>query len=464
MQAPVIIIGAGPAGLAAAYELVQHGVRPLVLEKADKVGGIARTEQFKGHRFDIGGHRFHTKAAAIQRLWEDMLDQDLLTLTRLSHIYYGRRFYDYPLNVTNALSNLGVTESVGVLLSYLWARLRPQREEDNFEQWVINRFGRRLYEMFFRTYTEKVWGIPCSQIRSDWAAQRIPGLSLASALSNALFGLDTARSLITEFRYPKLGPGQMWQRFREAVEGGGAQVWLNCEVLRVRCEGSRATGVVVRRSDGECEVAGDHVISSMPLSDLVARLDPAPPDAVLQAASELRYRDFMLVGLILKQAQPFPDHWIYVHSPQVQVGRVQSFRNWSPAMVADERKTSLGMEYFCSTTEPLWQMSDGPLINLAAAELEELGLAKAGDVEEGVVFRQARAYPLYDQDYATHVAFIRGFLATLANVQTIGRNGMHRYNNMDHSMITGMLAAENALGERHDLWTVNTEATYHEQA
>jgi protoporphyrinogen oxidase len=459
----VVIIGAGPAGLGAAHQLVQSGVQPLVLEKAPLVGGLARTETYKGYRFDIGGHRFYTRLEPVRRLWEELLGDDFLTVSRLSHIYYRGRLYDYPLNLFNALANLGLFESMRVLLSYVQAKIRPFPEEETFERWVVNRFGRRLYEIFFRTYTEKVWGIPCQEIRADWAAQRIHGLSLGAVISNAIFGADSSKSLITEFRYPRLGPGMMWQRLQEVVEAGGGQVWTNAEAVALKHDGKRVSGLVVRRGSSEQYVSAEQVISSMPLGELVARLDPPAPDDVRDAARALRYRDFIMVALILKRAMPLQDQWIYVHSPEVQVGRIQCFGNWSAGLVPDPDTVSLGLEYFCNTTDAIWSMPDAGLFALAGGELEALGLANPADVLDGAIFRQPQAYPVYNQDYVEKLAFVRGFLANLESLHLVGRNGMHRYNNMDHSMWTGMLAARNVLGEKHDLWAVNTDEGYYEQ-
>ncbi len=461
---PVVIIGAGPAGLTAAHELVRRGIRPLVLEKAGKVGGLARTDTYKGYRFDIGGHRFFTKVEEVQRLWEQMLGEDFLKVPRLSRIYYRGRFFDYPLDLPNTLSNLGIVESLLILLSHLKSQIRPYPEEETFEQWVTNRFGQRLYETFFKTYTEKVWGIPCHEIQSEWAAQRIKGLSLTTAVANALLGTNQAKSLINEFHYPVLGPGMMWQRFREVVEDHGGQVLLNTQAIRFRREGHHIKSVVARRDDRTIEIAGEHFISSVPLTELIARLDPPPPADVLQAAGKLNYRAFIIVELIVDQADLFPDNWIYVHSPEVKVGRIQNFKNWSAAMVCDPQKTGLGMEYFCNEGDDLWTMSDAELIALATDELALLGLADTEDVEDGVVLRQPKAYLVYDSEYHKQRQVLKDFLLMIDNLQTIGRNGMHRYNNMDHSMRTGILAVQNILGANHDLWEASEEEGYLEEA
>jgi protoporphyrinogen oxidase len=460
---PVVVIGGGPAGLSAALEFVQRGVRPLVLEKGDRVGGIARTETYKNYRFDIGGHRFYTKVPEIQRLWKEMLGAELLQVQRLSRIYYHGRFYHYPIQLPNALRNLGLAESALTLLSYLKAKVKPYPREENFEQWVSNRFGRRLFRMFFKTYTEKVWGVPCHLVHAEWAAQRIRGLSLLSAVSNAVLRTGDVKSLIHEFYYPRLGPGMMWERFQQKIDDRGGQVWLGTEVVRFRREGNRVASVVIRRGDQTDEIAGDHFLSSAPLAELIFRLTPPPPDDVLAAARALRYRAFIIVELILRRENVFPDNWIYVHSPTVKVGRIQNFKNWSAAMVPDPRKTSLGMEFFCNEDDEMWNMTDVALIALAARELAELGFADAEEVEDGVVLRQAKAYPVYDPGYLERVRVIQRFLSSITNLQTLGRNGMHRYNNQDHSMLTGMLAARNVLGEKHDLWEVNTERSYYEE-
>ncbi len=460
---PVVIIGAGPAGLTAAYELLKHGIKSVVLEKADKVGGIARTEVYKDYRFDIGGHRFYTKVEEVKQLWQEVLGEEFLKVPRLSRIYYRGKFFNYPLSAFNALSNLGIVESVLILLSYFKAKLWPNPEEKTLDQWVTNRFGSRLYKIFFKTYTEKVWGIPCNKIQAEWAAQRIKGLSLKSAVLNALFGSNDTKTLIKEFDYPVLGPGLMWQRFQEAVERKGSEVCLNTKVTRVQREGTEIKSITVQENGKVRQITGEHFISTMPVTLLVSRLDPPAPDEVIQAAKSLNYRNFIIVSLIIDAKDLFPDNWIYVHSSEVKVGRIQNFKNWSAAMVPDPNKTCLGMEYFCSDGDEIWTMSDSELLDLATSEVAKLGLADESIVEDGVVLRQAKAYPVYDRDYRQHLQVIQNYLAKFDNMQTIGRNGMHRYNNQDHSMLTGMLAVRNLLGENHNLWEVNTERSYYEE-
>ncbi len=457
-----VIVGAGPAGLTAAHQLVRSGIRPLVLEKTDKIGGISRTEEYRGYRFDIGGHRFFTKMEEVNRLWDEMMGEDFISVLRKSHIYYRGEFFKYPIEIFNALEHLGITESVLVVLSYLKARIRPHHRATNLEEWVINHFGERLYRIFFKTYTEKVWGMPCHDIRAEWAAQRIKGLSLRTAVVNALFRGNQPKTLIREFHYPRLGPGMMWERFRGAVEAEDGKVLLKSPLVRLERRGNRVERAVARGEGGETVYAADHFISSMPLPELVRALDPPPPPEVLEAAADLSYRSFLMVGLILGREDLFDDQWIYINSSEVRVGRVQNFRNWSPAMVPEKGKSCLGMEYFCAEGDETWNTDDGELISLATRELARLGLADESDVEDGVIFRQPKAYTVYVVREHVNWAVSREFLSGLENIQAVGRNGLHYYNNMDHSMLTGILAVKNILGADHDIWAVNKEEEYHE--
>lgn len=460
---PVIIIGAGPAGLSAAYELAQRGISIRILERSDTVGGIARTERYRDYYFDIGGHRFFSKIERINRLWQEMMGDAFIKVPRLSRIYYNGKFFQYPLSISNTVRNLGISESILILISYLASQLKPHPVEETFEQWVSNRFGTRLYQTFFKTYTEKVWGIPCSTIRADWAAQRIKGLSLLSAVTNAVFGTQKTKSLINEFDYPPLGPGMMWQRFRERIEAARGDVRLNSDVVRISFSGKSIQSITVRQDGSLREMPVGRLISSIPLNRLALLMEPAVPDCVHEAAEGLSYRAFLIVVLIINREHLFPDQWIYIHSPLVRVGRIQNFRNWSAAMVPDPGTTSIGMEYFCDEGDDFWRTPDEDLVVLAARELEALGLANSGDVVEGLVVRQPNAYPVYDQDYRKHLEVMRGFFGEFDNLQTIGRSGMHRYNNMDHSMLTGLLAAENCAGASHNLWEINEEEEYLEE-
>ena len=461
----VVIVGAGPAGLTAAYELGRQHVPVVVLEQGSRVGGLARTEEHAGFRFDLGGHRFFTKVREVSAMWRDVLGREFLRRPRLSRIYYNGRFVQYPLKPLNALRALGTGEAVLVVLSYLRWQVRPHRREDTFEQWVTNRFGDRLFRIFFKTYTEKVWGISCSELKAEWAAQRIRNLSLRSAVMAMLVQpRTTITTLIEEFDYPRLGPGMMWGAVREAVERYGGKVELESEVVGLERDGDRITGVVVGRDGARRTIVGTHFISSMPVTALVARLDPPAPPEVREAAASLHYRDFLVVCLIVDGPDLFPDNWIYVHDPDVRVGRIQNFKNWSPDMVPDPGKTSLGLEYFCDEGDDLWTRPDAELIALGTAEVARLGLTRDAAVVDGCVVRVPKAYPIYDADYREHLERVRTYVDSFANLQTIGRNGLHRYNNQDHAMLTGMLAVRNLMqGERNDLWSVNTEQEYHEE-
>ncbi|MEW5956708.1 MAG: NAD(P)/FAD-dependent oxidoreductase [Chloroflexota bacterium] len=467
LNTDVVIIGAGPTGLTAAYQLSKIGKQAVVFEKGKIVGGIARTENYQGYGIDIGGHRFYTKVPEVEAIWREVLGDDFLRRDRLSRIYYNHKFFYYPIRFFDALAKLGPVESVRVGLSYLWARLQPHPEEENLEQWVSNRFGRRLYQIFFKTYTEKVWGIPCTQIKAEWAAQRIKGLSLTTTVKNALFASEgeSVKTLINSFHYPRRGPGMLWNRVKEIIEARQHRVILEADVVEIRLNGRRVSHIIAATPHGPVTAAGDHFISSMPLSELVLKMKPEPPSEVIEAARRLTYRDFLTVALIIRRPDLFPDNWIYVHSPDVKVGRIQNFRNWSPYMIPASQPdtTCIGLEYFCNEGDELWQMAEADLVALGRQELAQLGLAAAEDVAAGVVFYQPKAYPVYMGEYKAYLETIKTFLNTLDNLQTAGRNGLHMYNNQDHSMLTAMLAVKNILGEQHDLWSVNTERSYHEE-
>jgi protoporphyrinogen oxidase len=462
----VVIIGAGPAGLTAAYLLAKAGIPVTVLEGDSVVGGLSRTVEYKGYRFDIGGHRFFTKFPPVEQLWEEVLGAEFLSVPRLSRIFYNGKYFDYPLKPLNALIGLGVAQSARVIGSYLRSQIAPERREVNLEQWVSNRFGKRLFEIFFKSYTEKVWGIPCTELSAEWAAQRIQNLSLGRAILSATpltRRSEAVRTLIEEFRYPRLGPGQMWEMTRDRIVELGGEILLNHRVESIRLEEGRVVSVEARSPDGVRRLNGEHFISTMPIRSLVRALDPAPPTEVTAAAEGLSYRDFLVVALILDQENPFPDNWIYVHSSEVRVGRIQNFNNWSAAMVPQPGRTCLGLEYFCFKGDGLWTSSDEELVELAKREIGKLGLADPSRVKDGVVIRMPKAYPVYDGTYRAHLDQIRSHLDPIPNLSLVGRNGMHKYNNQDHSMLTAMMAVWNLQGASNDLWAVNTDYEYHEE-
>lgn len=461
----VVVIGGGPAGLTAAHQLCKLGLHPIVLEKNSMVGGLSRTESYKGFHFDLGGHRFFTKVREVKNFWHETLNGDFLRRPRLSRIYYNRKFFFYPLKPVNALVGLGFWESTWIGLSYLKWQLFPYKREDTFEEWVTNRFGKRLFQTFFKTYTEKVWGIPCSELKAEWAAQRIKDLSLKTALLNMFVKPKTTiKTLIDEFEYPRLGPGLMWRTVSQEIERRNGIVRLENDVVQINRDGTRIESVVVAHNGSREVIGGNLFISSMPVTEFVKKLNPKPPEELLAAAERLKYRDFLTVCLIVNKPDLFPDNWIYIHDPDVRVGRIQNFKNWSPDMVPDPNKTSLGLEYFCSEGDELWTMADAELVELGKREVERIGLAGYGDVEDGCVIRVAKSYPIYDSEYRDGLEKIKQFVSRLENFQTIGRNGLHRYNNQDHAMLTGMLAVRNlVLGEKNDLWSVNTDQEYHEE-
>ena len=461
----LIIIGAGPAGLGCGCEAVNRGLRPLVLEQDTVVGGIARTAMFQGYRLDVGPHRFFTKESQIAQVWHNMLGDDFLPRSRLTRIYYNERLFEYPVKLIDVLRKLGIAQSLLVLSSYIQARISPIAEPLNFEQWVTNQFGRRLYELFFKTYTEKVWGMPCHEISADWAAQRIKSLSLGEALKNAL-GISHRRhtSLIEQFHYPRLGAGMMWERIADHITDHSGHIAFGHRVGQLNHRDGQVISVLVQTDTGYQEHSAHYFVSSMPLPELVLSLQPSAPARIQEAARALRHRHLVIVVLIIDNPTLFPDNWIYVHAPEVAVGRIQNYKNWGLDMVPDPTKTSLGLEYFCWEDDDLWEAAEENLIELGTQECATLNLIDPDQVATGTVLRMPKAYPVYDSGYARHVALIREYLSSFSNLQVVGRNGMHRYNNMDHSMMTGLLAARNICGEDHDLWGVNVGEEYLEVA
>lgn len=460
-RATTVVVGAGPAGLAAAYELTHAGRPVVVLEREDGVGGIARTVERDGYRFDIGGHRFFTSVPEVRALWEGLLGPDLLVRPRRSRILFRGRFFDYPITARSALAGLGPVEGARILASYLAARLRPIRPEETLTAWVVNRFGRRLFDTFFRSYTEKVWGIPCEEIGAQWAAQRIRGVSLRAAVADMLRrGAGGHRSLVTEFQYPRLGPGMLWERMRAAIEAAGGRFLLRTPLSTILHEDGRVREVIGHGPGGDVSVPAASVVSTVALRDLVPALVPPLEPAAAEAAGALRYRDFLQVALVLDGPEPFPDTWVYLHDPDVLAGRVQNFRAWSPELVPGADRSCVGVEYFCAAGDALWRRPDAELVALAAEELRRTGLAGGRRCLAGYVVRMRDAYPVYDGGHRARVEAIRRGLARIPTLQVAGRNGMHRYNNMDHSILTGLLAARNVLGASNDLWSVNAEDVY----
>ncbi len=471
----IAIIGAGPAGLTAAYLLGKAGYSVTVIERDDKyVGGISRTVEHDGFRFDIGGHRFFSKSKEVVDLWNEILPDDFIQRPRMSRIYYEGKFYSYPLRAFEALWNLGIWRSSMCMASYLKSKLLPNKNVKSFEDWTTNQFGWKLYSIFFKTYTEKVWGMPCNEMSADWAAQRIKGLSLGAAVIDGLKrslglnkrpndGMET-KTLLETFRYPRLGPGMMWEAARDHVIDHGNHVLMGHSFKQLtQDQKSGRWKLTASAAKGDVTIDAAHVICSAPMRELAARIHPLP--ASLPNASQLKYRDFLTVALMVKSPDLFPDNWIYIHDSKVKVGRVQNFRSWSPEMVPDADIACVGLEYFCFEGDGLWSSSDADLVELAKSEMAILGLCNPDDVVGGAVVRQEKAYPVYDDAYAANVEAMRCDLeARYPTLHMVGRNGMHRYNNQDHAMMTAMLSVRNIItGERlYDIWQVNEDAEYHE--
>ncbi|MBX7494735.1 NAD(P)/FAD-dependent oxidoreductase [Qipengyuania sp. 6B39] len=475
LDVDVAIIGAGPAGLTAAYLLTKQGKSVAIIEQDDTyVGGISRTVEHEGYRFDIGGHRFFSKSQQVVDLWNEILPDDFIQRPRMSRIYYEGKFYSYPLRAFEALSNLGILRSTACMVSYLRYKLFPIADVKSFEDWTTNQFGQKLYSIFFKTYTEKVWGMPCDEMSADWAAQRIKGLSLWSAVVDGLkrsLGLNkkpndgmATKTLLETFRYPRLGPGMMWEAARDKVLASGyGRLLMGHSLKQLASDGHGGWRMCAQGPDGETVVTARHAISSAPMRELSKRLHPLPASTL--QANELKYRDFLTVALMVEGEDLFPDNWIYIHDSKVKVGRVQNFRSWSPEMIPDDDMACVGLEYFCFEGDGLWSMADDDLVALATDEMEILGLVDRRKVRSGAVVRQEKAYPVYDEDYAANVAAMRRELEDRhLTLHLVGRNGMHRYNNQDHAMMTAMLTVENILaGERvYDTWCVNEDAEYHE--
>jgi len=475
MNVETLIIGAGPAGLTTAYELTKAGHSVAIVERDPVyVGGISRTVNYKGYRFDIGGHRFFSKSAEVEAWWTEIMGDEMLQRPRSSRIYYNGKLFDYPLRAGDALAKLGPVEALRCVISYGWAQIRPHRNVVSFEQWVVNNFGRRLFEIFFKTYTEKVWGMDCGDISADWAAQRIKGLNLYQAIIQS-FGLGkkpsgsdgVIKTLINSFRYPRLGPGQMWERARDKIvdQGGTMMMGSTITAISQHAETGKWIAIVTDAQGKETKITADHVVSTAAVNELVRMLGADADPAVAAAAKGLRYRDFLIIGLITRGKESFDDNWIYIHDPSVKVGRIQNFKSWSPDMVPDPNTACYGMEYFCNAGDDTWDMSDADLIARAKQEIGQLGLAEPQDIIDGSVVRQPKAYPVYDDTYKINVDTItEGLEEQFTNLHLAGRNGMHKYNNQDHAMMTGILTAKNIIAGSsvHDVWGVNEDAEYHE--
>lgn len=463
-----VIVGAGPAGLAAGYEMARHRARVTVLERLPQLGGLSRTVQHDGCRFDMGPHRFFTRNEEVNQLFQDVVADDTVQVPRLTRIFYNNQYFNYPLTPLNALFGVGVGASIGILSSYLTTRLQRQfhpREPENFEEWVTDQFGARLFQTFFKTYTEKVWGIPCTQIGADWAGQRIKGLSLAAAVWNALSHSKSKKikTLIDEFRFPRLGAGQFYEKMAALIEAHGSVVKTERRVVQIVREGFRVQRIVVADELGQREeLEARHFMSSAPLTEMVAMLSPAPPAAVLEACRRLRYRDHL--GVHLKLAgHPFPDNWIYVHSKQVRMARIANYRNFSPAMADRDDVSPLTVEYFTFKGDDVWRRSDEELVALASHELAQMKIAKTEQVLSGLVVRSEKAYPVIETGFQQHIDTIKQWLDRFENLTPIGRSGMFKYNNQDHAIYTGLLAARTALGHgKYDPWRVNIDAEYQE--
>ena len=460
----IVTLGAGPAGMACSYTLANAKVHSLLIEKNDEPGGLCRTINFHGYLFDIGGHRFLSRSDEINQLWQDIMGEDLLHVRRLSRIYYNKRYFNYPISFFNTFRNLGIKECFHCIGSYFWCKNFRPGNDHTFEGWVVNRFGKRLYEIFFKTYTEKVWAVCCSDISANWAKQRIQGLSLKVAIKNALVKSRkrSPKTLVEEFRYPRTGPGEFYNRLRGRMLDKGVTFSFGKIATKIKYQQEKIVAVEVQdRNNSPEEIPVDYLFSSIPLPILIKNLYPTPPQSVLEAAQKLKFRSFVVVNVILDKAVIFPDQWIYVHYPEVLMGRIQNYKNWSSAMVPDSKKTSLGLEYFCTEGDDIWRMNDVDLIYYAIQELEKIGIVSRRHLIDSFVIRCPNVYPVYSLDYQENVTTIRNYLARFSNLQTFGRGGLFRYDNSDHALLTGIYAAKTFLGESgRDVWSVNTDREY----
>ncbi|SHN45746.1 NAD(P)/FAD-dependent oxidoreductase [Chitinophaga sp. CF418] len=530
-QVPVkrkaIIIGAGPAGLTAAYELLKRSdIIPVILEKSGDIGGISKTINYKGNRMDIGGHRFFSKSDRVMNWWLNILpaqetgneqftisyqnksrqvapgesvtsgnsDKVMLVRERLSRIYFLRRFFTYPIQLSiDTLRKLGIGTTISILVSYLQAQISPRKPENSLEDFMINRFGKTLYKLFFRDYTEKVWGVPCHEIPAEWGAQRIKGVSIRKAIQHAVQSAvkkkkkktgdiaqkDTETSLIEQFLYPKLGPGQLWEEVARQVQEMGGTILMHHDVISVNTQDGKVTAVeAFNKQDLQTvELKGDFFFSTMPIKELIASMDADIPQNVREVAAGLQYRDFITVGILLQNLSEqdkrtgkwkplqLKDTWIYIQEKDVKVGRLQLFNNWSPYLVKDPNTAWVGMEFFCNETDDFWKLPDEKIAALAIRELQKIGLANTNDVLDSTVLRVEKTYPAYFGAYERFDE-VKQYVNTYPNLFLVGRNGMHKYNNADHSMLTAMVAVDNIIaGEtgKDNIWSINTEQEYHEE-
>ena len=514
MERYAIIIGAGPAGLTAAYELLERtDIKPIILEMSGDIGGISKTVNYKGNRIDIGGHRFFSKSDRVMQWWFNIMpmenttppsvtvhyhnqsrqvnyekrtgedaDKVMLLRKRISRIYFLRKFFSYPIQLSvDTLRKLGLVRTVGILFSYLWAMSFPRRPERSLEDFLINRFGTSLYRLFFKDYTEKVWGVPCHEISAEWGAQRIKGVSIGKAIAHAIQSLNKKRkasgdiiqknvetSLIEQFLYPKFGPGQLWEEVARQVKQKGGEILMNQEVRKIHVNGERVMAVeTVDTGTGKASYwEGDYFFSTMPIQQLVAGMSQSVPPAVQEVAAGLQYRDFITVGVLLRKlSAELKDTWIYIQERDVKVGRLQLFQNWSPFMVKDSDTAWIGMEYFCTKGDEFWALTDEEIKTKGIGELEKMGLATKEDVLDATVLRMEKTYPAY---FGTYDRFdlVRTYLDRYENLFLVGRNGMHKYNNSDHSMLTAMVAVDNIVAgitDKGNIWSINTEQEYHEE-
>lgn len=466
----VIIIGAGPAGLAAAYEFYyQNKLQNFhveIYEKDSQVGGISKTLKYKGYYFDLGGHRFYTKIAEIDKFYKNILGKDLLQRDRLSRIYYDKKFYNYPLSFFNALSNLGILNAYKIILSWLIRQVNPYQDESTFDHWIANRFGDRLFNIFFKKYTEKLWGIPTSKLSSDWAAQRIQNFNLFKAVFNAIFHINLGvKTIVTSFNYPKYGPGMLYEKLKAILEKNNVQIKLNHEVVGITKMNNRILGLIIKNSiSGELKfVKADHIISTMPYNKLIQYLKPEP--TIREEIKYLKFRNFITVNLIVK-SNPFPDQWLYVHDQDVKVLRIQNYRNWSEYMIKKgENNTAIGMEYFTYPTDQLWKLNNNQLVNLAKKEIVKIGLVRKNEILDGFVYKVSDAYPIYNFGYQKALSKTKKYIHKFSNLFLCGRGGLFRYNNQDHSILTGFFSARNIIkGNNYlNVWKINERSEYIEE-